>query len=378
MKVCYFGTFEEKYPRNLTFINGLKNANVSIQVCHGSLKADKASIGSLSYLIKLAFLYIKAYTLLIFRAITIRCDAVIIGYPSHIDVVIFYPIFKMRGIPVFFNPLVSLYDTFVDDRMLFKKSSFVAKLIYFIDKLSFMLPEKVFIDTKTHAKYLASFLKIPEDKFCVVPVGALEQFFSQQQAVEKADGFQILYCGKYIPLHSVETIVFAAKILEEDTEIKFKLIGTGQEYKKIRNLVSDNNIKNIEFIDWMEPDQLAVEIQRSHIVLGIFKKGGKASRVIPNKVYDALAAGAIVITEESEAVKEVFQDGQHLFLVEPENPKKLAEKIEWIKRHYEAALLVAEKGREAVFCFANTEKIGRLVKEEIQKILSLKGVVKKV
>ncbi len=366
MKVCYFGTFEKDYPRNVTFIEGLRKAGVEVTICHASLTADKASLGKVPSLIKLFLQYLKAYLYLIGRAFTFSCDAVIIGYPSHLDMLIFYPLFKIRNVPVFFNPLVSLYDTFVYDRAMFRAGSVVAKLIFLLDKAAFSMSDCVFIDTATHRDYLAALLGINIDKFCIVPVGALKQFFSDEK-VEKAELFQVLYCGKYIPLHSVETIVRAAKLLMKYDDIKFKMIGKGQEYDKIRKIVGDEKIDNIEFIDWMEPGELSREIRRSHVVLGIFKKGGKASRVVPNKVYDAMAAGAVVVTEDSAAAREFFEEGRHLFLVTPEDPVMLAEKIVWIKEHYETATEVAKRGRERVKEVAGLEIIGKIVAKRIEE-----------
>lgn len=364
MKVCYFGTFEKDYPRNITFIEGLKRSGVEVLICHGELKAEKGSLSRLSYLPVLLFKYLFAYIYLFLKALTIRCDAVIIGYPSHADVLIFYPLFSLKGIPLFFNPLVSLYDTFVLDRKLFKESSLYAKVLYFIDRLAFSLPKKVFIDTESHRDFLADTFKLKKEKFAIIPVGTLEVFFCAGEE-KKNEGFQVLYCGKYIPLHSVETIVRAAKLLTYDREIWFKLIGKGQEYEKIRNLVMDEGIENIEFIEWLPPEEVAREIKRSHVVLGIFKREGKASRVIPNKVYDALACGACVVTGESPAIKELFQDGRELFLVEPENPKALAEKIAWIKANYHIAIEVAKKGFERVKEIADLTKIGESIKREL-------------
>lgn len=366
MKACYFGTFEEDYPRNITFIEALKKVGVEVAVCHASIKADKSALGKVTYLPKLLFSYIKAYFFLFVKALSLKCDAVIIGYPAHLDVLIFYTIFKFKGVPLFFNPLVSLYDTFIYDRRTFKEGSMLAKLIFFIDKLAFSLPEKVFIDTAAHRDFLSEFFGVSKDRFTVVPVGALEPFFNDEE-VEKTGYFQILYCGKYIPLHSVETIVKAAKLLKTEKEIKFKLIGTGQEYRKIRKIVADEHIDNIEFVEWMNPEEVAKEIKRSHIVLGIFKRGGKASRVVPNKVFDALAAGAVVVTEDSEAVREFFRDGRQLFLVEPENPEKLAEKIIWIKDNYELALKTAKNGYDVVRKIASLDNIGELIKKELLK-----------
>lgn len=374
MKVCYFGTYEADYPRNITFIEGLKRNGVDVLTCNASLKIVKSPLGVPNFLILLAN-YVKAYFSLFWKMLHLDCDAVIIGYPSHMDVIIFSSFFKMKGIPILFNPLVSLFDTFVYDRKVFRENSKVAKLLYLIDKWSFSLPNKVFIDTAAHRDYLAKTFKIKKEQFSVVPVGTLEVFFNNTP-VEKKTFFQVLYCGKYIPLHSVETIVKAALLLKNEKDIKFKLIGTGQDYSKIRTFVKEKGLENIEFVEWMEPEDVSREIRASHVVLGVFKKGGKASRVVPNKVFDALAAGAIVVTEENDAIKEFFSDKKEVILVEPENPDALAEKLKWIKQQYLSLTELGERGRERVQSIASIDKIGKIVKEEIERILREKRNVR--
>lgn len=368
MKVCYFGTFEKDYPRNITFIESLRKVDVYVDVCNVSLNVEKSGLGKFSYLVKLFFRYVKAYSKLLLNAIKIKCDAVIIGYPAHLDVLIFCVIFKLRHIPLFFNPLISLYDTFVFDRKIFKPTSLIAKLLYFVDKLAFLLPLKVFIDTKAHRDYLATLFKVPKDKFVIVPVGALEDFFMENISTEKNTTFQVLYCGKYIPLHGVETIVKAANILK-DKGINFVMIGTGQEYDMVRKLVKDEDIDNIKFIEWLSPKDVSREIRRSHIVLGIFKGEGKALRVVPNKIYDALASGAVVITGKTPAINEFFEDGEDLVLVEPDNPAKLADAILYIKDNYKKALNIAKQGQNKVKQFVSSDMLGVLIKETIQTFM---------
>ena len=46
-------------------------------------------------------------------------DALIVGYPGHLDLAAARRV--ARGRPVVFNPLVSLYDTFVEDRRRFRR-----------------------------------------------------------------------------------------------------------------------------------------------------------------------------------------------------------------------------------------------------------------
>lgn len=369
MKVCYFGTYERDYSRNIIFIESLRAVGVDVIEINEEVKeSDSKKYGKLFSLFKLLFKFFFAYLKLFFRLIGLRdIDALFIGYPSHLDVIFMYIPLKLKGFKIFFNPLVSLYDTFVIDRKLFGKNSLISKIIFFIDKLAFHLADVIFIDTNTHRDYLVKLFSIDKKKFIVVPVGAMDEF-CRDVFYQKKEEFTVLYVGKYIPLHGLETVVHSAYLLK-NKGIKFLLIGKGQEYEKIRNMVREKNIDNIKFIEWLDRDTLSEEMAKSHIVLGIFKGVGKAMRVVPNKVYDAIAGSAVVITERSPAILEFFNEDE-IFLVEPDNPYDLANKIIYIKDHYDEAIKVAKKGKDKFLAVASKNVIGNIIKSNI---LSLKG-----
>ncbi len=367
-KVCYFGTYEKNYARNITFIEAIRAVNVEvIEINKEVRETDSKKYGSFVGLLRLGIKFILAYVELFFKLIFLKdMKTIFIGYPSHLDVIFFYPLFKLKGQKILFNPLVSLYDTFVLDRKLFKEKSIIARLIFYIDKLSFSLSDLIFIDTNTHKNYLSELFRIDKEKFIVVPVGAVDELY-KEVSVKKNDRFTVLYVGKYIPLHGIETILKAADILK-DKDIWFRMIGKGQEYKKALQFAKEKRINNIEFIEWIDRDKLVNEIRSSHIVLGIFKKEGKALRVVPNKVYDALAGEAVVITERSPAVLEFFKDGEELFLVEPENPEELAKKILFIKENYDKLESAGKKGRKKILEISSKQKIGEILKNALSEV----------
>ncbi len=69
-------------------------------------------------------------------------------------------------------------------------------------------------------------------------------------------------------------------------------------------------------------------IQQADICLGIFGDSDKAGRVIPNKVFQILNAGKLVITRDSAAIRELLDPGMEgVFLVPPANPLSLAKTI---------------------------------------------------
>ena len=67
------------------------------------------------------------------------------------------------------------------------------------------------------------------------------------------------------------------------------MIGNGQLYDEITELSKNLEIKNIDFIEWIKYNELVSEINKADVVLGIFGGTEKSLRVIPNKVFQAIA-----------------------------------------------------------------------------------------
>ena len=98
------------------------------------------------------------------------------------------------------------------------------------------------------------------------------------------------------------------------------MIGSGQ-----LNGAMEDRPPNVEWIEWIEYDDLPREYWGAGCALGIFGTSDKAQRVIPNKAYHALACGAPLITADTPAARELLRDGENALLVPPGDPAALAE-----------------------------------------------------
>src|SRR5690606_7440598 len=83
--------------------------------------------------------------------------------------------------------------------------------------------------------------------------------------------------------------------------------------------------KNLTWLPWMDYEQLPSLIHSATVSLGIFGISDKAARVLPNKMFQILAAGGSIITRDSPAVArlaDLFPDT--INLVPPGNAGALA------------------------------------------------------
>jgi glycosyltransferase involved in cell wall biosynthesis len=237
-------------------------------------------------------------------------DALIVGYPGHFDLPAAKRAAKRR--PVVFNPLVSLMDTLVEDRARFRRGSIAARLLTRVDRAAFRAADLVVADTEEHARL---FRDLGARRVEVCFVGAEERVF--RPGWQMHEPFTALFVGKLIPLHGIETVLAAARLAPE---IQFRVVGSGQ-----LEHVLESRPPNVDWVHWIEYPKLPAHLHACGCALGIFGTTAKAGRVIPNKVFQALACGAPVITADTPAIHELGEDA--LLLVPRGDAQALADAV---------------------------------------------------
>lgn len=304
----------------------------------------------------------------LFRALDValrllRCRALVIGYFGQLDMLLLAPIAKAIGRPVVFNPLVMLGDTIVDDRKLLPDGSPAAWLVRTVDRWSLRLADLVLVDTPENARYVTELAGLPGSQVVVFPVGVDESiFYPPATEREPATGeLDVLFYGTFIPLHGVETIIRAAAIVNaERPGVRFELIGTGQEYAAARELADRLGASNIRWSDWLPYSELGGRLREADVALGIFDGGGKASRVIPNKVHQALACGVPVVTRSSPAALRLLDDWESALLVPPDDPEALATALCRLADDPGLRRAIGARGRRTWERFASDDRLARL------------------
>jgi len=355
MRVLYFGTYEREYPRNAQVISCLRRAGVEVVEKHIPLwetQRHKFSPGVRTFA--------RAVVAEVQLALTAVPDAdvLVVGYPGHLDMLAAKRI--ARGRPVVFNPLVSLEDTMVGDRRLVKRGSPTARAMRFVERAAFRRADLVVADTAAHAQYFAERFELPSDRVAVCYVGAEDRLFNPGNREET--GFHVLFVGKLIPLHGLETILAASELCPE---IEFRIVGSGQ----LDNLLHDRP-PNVRWEAWVDYEDLPSLYRSAGCALGIFGTSEKAARVIPNKAYQALATCTPLITADTAGARELLDHERDALLVPAGDPETLAAAVRRLAGDSALRGELASRGRVTYETHASEQVLGRRWRTLLEGLIS--------
>jgi len=311
-----WGSYDTGKPRVRLLLEALRQkcgsvSEVNIEIWRGI--EDKSVAGWTRIIGALLRLFI-GYPHALYRLARMpRGQAIVLPYPAIIDIFVIWPLARLRGQKLIFDAFISFYDTIVCDRKRVRQNGFLARILWYIERLALRLADTILVDTDEHGRYFSTMFSIPQSKFITVLVGAEPLFWRARDCelslpklpVEFPSRY-VLFYGQFIPLHGVETILQAVSATRDD-DIHWFIVGSGQEEHLARDFIALHAPTNMTWLPWVDYELLPDLIRHAEVCLGIFGTSDKAARVIPNKMFQILAAGGTIITRDSPAVAELAQ-----------------------------------------------------------------------
>jgi len=371
MKVCLFGSYDKDYARNASAIAAIKTFAQTVE-CNAQGKKFPFSATSL-----------------FFRGLKADFDIMWVCYPGHLDMLAAKAVCILRGKPLAFDLFISKFDAETEYGIIegpnpgagrliekhgmktFSRGSFHARLLHFIDSLSCKLADRVFLDTEAHASFIAKEFGVPQKKLSWFFVGANEKIFYPHESPVKAGTrgktFRVLFYGNVTPMHGFPSIVETARILEPEKSVEFEFVGANLFFREERD--KKGRPANAKFSEAVPLQELAQKISESDACLGIFGTTPKARRVIPNKVFEAMAMAKPPITMRSDAVQGVLADGKNCLLVDAGNAGQIADAVLRLKKNPALAKKIALNARKTFGEKFSTQKIGSRIKTELETMV---------
>ena len=229
---------------------------------------------------------------------------------------------------------ISIYDTYVTDQKPLKgkqikpgtqqAKNMLQKDIMALEKSDYI------IHTAEHELYYWKKLlkaNFSQDKVFIAPNCNVSTLASSNKF--KSDNrLRICWWGTFIPLHGLDNILGAVKILQKQgIQFTCNLFGVDNAlFDEYAAKISKENLKQVylrkdlKFSDGSLPNYL---INQCDLALGIFGNTDKAYNTVPNKLIEALSMGLPTLTMNAPALNEFFNP-EDLWTCEP-SPESIAE-----------------------------------------------------
>lgn len=150
--------------------------------------------------------------------------------------------------------------------------------------------------------------------------------FSQKETKIK----NIIAVSRFVEKKGLDVLIDAAKLLE-DEDLIFEIYGFGILEEELQEQIERLDCKNISIKGELSPSDVKVKLKEADLTVVPCKVAENGDMDgIPTVIFESMAVGLLVLTTSISAIPEIIKDGENGFIIEPENPELLAEKIKEI------------------------------------------------
>jgi glycosyltransferase involved in cell wall biosynthesis len=207
---------------------------------------------------------------------------------------------------------------------------------------------------------------IAKEKIVVIPNWAdgekIKPIPHEENPLRKQWGLEgkyvVGYSGNLGRSHDFSTILAAAELLRNESEIVFLIIGDGAQLVKIKQECKEKKLDNVKFKPYQPRDDLQCSLSVSDIHL-ISLKPELEGMIVPSKFYGILAAGrpVIFIGDRNGELSCMIRDYQCGFVVSADNYHQL----------YDVVVMQCKVTKSK----GNNQRIRKVYEDLYEKIISI-------
>lgn len=161
----------------------------------------------------------------------------------------------------------------------------------------------------------------------------------------------VLAVGRLVEKKGFHDLIRAAAILKEQgVEFECRIIGTGEQEKKLRNLIQKLGVNDVVNMPGPMPREELIGLYPTASVFAapcvIGKDGNRDG--LPTVIIEAMALGVPVVSTPVTGIPEIVRHGETGHIVPESSPEALAESIKQLISDRNSAQKMATAGRELI------------------------------
>ncbi len=209
----------------------------------------------------------------------------------------------------------------------FIKNALAKTFLYSLEKNIYNEAEKIIALSPSIRNYIEGIA--PSKKVYLIPNMADINYFTPNKYERHLGKFVISYFGAVGKANHLEYLLEIGRLCQDHLpQVNIRVMGYGSELERLVELAGQTDIQNIEFLAYGSKKKVKELLNDSDAVFVSFAHYAVLNTGSPNKFFDALAAGKLVIINFEGWLKELVETHECGFSYDPEYPEEFIEKLE--------------------------------------------------
>ncbi len=213
------------------------------------------------------------------------------------------------------------------------KNPIVIALARRLEKFLYARAAHILVNSPAYKEYMIA-RGVPECKVTYIAYGTDVDMFnptvdgsSIRRELGLEDNFVVLYAGAFGQANDIDTVLRAAKRLNDDVRIRFVLFGDGKERVRLKSDAERMKLTNVVFAGVRPKKEMPRVLAASDVCLAILQDIPMFRTTYPNKVFDTMAAGRATVLVIDGVSRELIESSNGGVYVRPNDDELLAQKI---------------------------------------------------
>lgn len=182
--------------------------------------------------------------------------------------------------------------------------------------------------------------------------------------------FNIIHFGSMGIANGLSYIIETAKIAQEKSvDVSFIFIGGGKTESELKELSKKYGLRNVKLLGFLPKHEVSKIVNACDISITSFLDLPILYTNSPNKLFDSLAAGKVCIVNSNGWTRDLVEDNNCGYYVDPNNPEDFLEKIIQIKENPELKKEMEKNARKLAISQFDRKKLSpRILKQLLEAI----------
>jgi len=172
----------------------------------------------------------------------------------------------------------------------------------------------------------------------------------------------VTYIGDITVDRGIKEMVQAMSLLPSRFDARLALAGTFWPNGLENEVARMAGWKLVDFAGWQSREGVHRILARARVGLVVLKPTPCYEVSYPSKLFEYMSAGLPVVASNFPLWRNIIEEAGCGILVDPLNPEKIADAVEWLFEHEEEAEAMGRRGKEAAISRFNWEtQAGKLL-----------------